>query len=69
MGPIGCPRMSVTNYKSTLRGNPRERRSQANIAASPMCLYTVAHLEAVTMPLWVQIPESLPTKVFPPICG
>jgi hypothetical protein len=39
--------------------------SPAGTAASPKCLYTVALLEAVTLPLWVQIPESLPTKVCP----
>jgi hypothetical protein len=26
MGPIGCPETSVTNYKSTLRNMPKERR-------------------------------------------
>jgi hypothetical protein len=36
-------------------------------AASPKCLYTFAHLGTVTMPLSVQIPDSLPTKLFPPI--
>jgi endonuclease/exonuclease/phosphatase family metal-dependent hydrolase len=35
-------------------------------AASPKCLYIVTLLKAMTMPLWVQIPESLPTKVCPP---
>jgi hypothetical protein len=40
--------------------------SPSGTAASPKCLYTVALLKAVTMPLWVQIPESLPTKVCPP---
>jgi len=27
MGPIGCPETSVTNYHSTLRNIPEERRS------------------------------------------
>jgi hypothetical protein len=40
--------------------------SPPGTAASPKCLYTVALLKAATLPFWVQIPESLPTKVCPP---
>jgi hypothetical protein len=40
--------------------------SPSGTAASPKCLFSVTHLEAASMPLWVQIPESLPTKVCPP---
>ena len=32
-----------------------------------MCLRTVAYLEAATMPLWIQIPKSPPTKVCHPL--
>jgi hypothetical protein len=31
MGPIDCPETSVTNYRSTLRNIPEERRSQPEL--------------------------------------
>jgi hypothetical protein len=34
MGPIGCPETSVTNYESTLRDIPEERRSHLHGGAS-----------------------------------
>jgi len=31
MGPIGCPETSVTNYQSTVRNIPEDRRPQITI--------------------------------------
>ena len=36
--------------------------SPSGTAASPKCLFSVTHLEAATMPLWVQIPKAFQAK-------
>jgi hypothetical protein len=40
--------------------------SPSDTAALPKCLPTLACLRLAIMPLWVQTPDNLPTKVCPP---
>ena len=41
IGPTGCPKTSVTNYQSTLRNIPEERRSQLLSSLPPSCDWPV----------------------------
>jgi len=34
MGPLGCPETSITNYQSTLRNIPEERKSDLRCGGS-----------------------------------
>jgi hypothetical protein len=59
--------IKTPGYKLMQRRGTARIHPPPGTAASPKCLHTFAHLEAATMPLWVQIPESLSTKLCPPI--
>jgi hypothetical protein len=77
LGAFRLPRLRfLRDFSSVVRRMPgyklMQRRGTARIPQqaqrlSQKCLYTVAHLEAATMPLWVQIPESHRTKLCPPV--
>ena len=59
MGPIGCPETSVRNYHSTLRKNPKERRSHLHRGRSLKSHKAVSHCLYVSVLRRRRVPRIL----------
>jgi hypothetical protein len=53
MGLVGCPETSVTNYQSTLRKIPDDRRSHLTLRRKPEATHNVCITSVIVIEFWL----------------